>query len=70
MKKYSADEVRTLLRSKAIEAGSQRKLAKQMGCSAAFITDVLKGKREPTGPVLAYLGLRRDVLHEISYRRV
>lgn len=57
----TADDVRQrLLRAVEVE-GSQRALAKKLGVSAAFLNDILLGKREPSGKPLTFLGLRRDV---------
>lgn len=42
---------------------SQAELARLVGCSRAFINDILKGKREPSGKVLKFLGVERRVLY-------
>ena len=61
----TATQVRAELREKAEYEGSQRKLAKLIGVSAAFLNDILLGKREPSGKPVAFLGLERHV----DYRR-
>jgi hypothetical protein len=62
---YTAAAVRAMLREEAKYEGSQRALAKLIGCSATFLSDILCGKREPAGKVIAWLGLERHV----TYRR-
>lgn len=56
--------VRIRLRALAVVTGSQRALARKIGCSAAFLNDIILGKREPAGKVLAYLRLKRRVSYE------
>lgn len=58
---YSAAEVRRLLDVAAQTEGSQRNLAKKIGVSAAFLNDIILGKREPSGKPLDYLELERVV---------
>ena len=62
-RKMTADKVRAKL--KRITSGdiSQRELARQIGCSPAFLNDIILGKREPAGKVLTWLGLRRKVTY-------
>ncbi len=48
------------------EAGSQKDLAEKLGVSAAYLSDVLQGKREPAGKLLDALGVERVV----TYRKV
>ena len=57
----TADDIRTHLRACATAAGSQRILAKRIGCSSALLSEVMRGTREPAGKVLAWLKLRREV---------
>lgn len=54
-----------LLRRAVTSAGSQRKWALAHGVSVQYVCDVLAGRREPGGKVLAALGVRRVV----SYSR-
>jgi transcriptional regulator with XRE-family HTH domain len=42
-------------------AGSQRKFAKRVGVSAAFINSVLHGHAKPSVKILRELGLVREV---------
>ena len=64
MTTYTADQVRDILRRKACELGSQKAVAEHLGVSNTFISDILAGKREPTGKVLAWLRLVRTVRYE------
>ncbi len=40
---------------------TQSELARRMGCSRQYLNEVLQGRRQPAGPILAWLGLRRVV---------
>jgi hypothetical protein len=64
MAAYTADQVRGILRHKACDLGSQKAVAEHLGVSNTFISDILTGKREPTGKVLIWLGLVRVVRYE------
>lgn len=60
-----AECVSRMLADEARREGSQRALARKIGVSAAFLNDIIRGKREPSGKPLKYLGLVRLV----SYHR-
>ena len=47
------------LRQATVDAGSQAALAREIGVSRAYISDILAGQRQPYGRVLTYLGLTR-----------
>lgn len=66
MPNMSAEDVRELLRRVIKRAGSQKATAMEVGCSYAFLNDVLHGRREPSGLLLDALGLERVV----SYRPI
>lgn len=38
-------------------------IAGEAGCSISYIADILKGRREPAGKVLKYLGFKRKVTY-------
>jgi hypothetical protein len=66
----TVDQVRAMLHAKVLELGNprnghggQRPLAARLGVSQTFLSDVLNGKREPTGPILESLGLERVVTY-------
>ena len=66
-----AEKVRKLLRKAVEKEGSLRSLARRMGCSAPFVSDVLRGNREPSGPILTFLNLERVTIPaKKTYRRV
>jgi len=52
-----------LLKYEVKKAGSQKAVALAAGVSQPFLCDVLKGRRECTGKLLAYLGLKRLVTY-------
>lgn len=54
-------EVRTVLRAKIRKAGSMRKAAKQLGITAAYLCDIMHGRRDPGPRVAKALRYRREV---------
>ena len=54
-----------LLRKEVAKAGSQKRLAENLGVSPAFVSDCLRGNRNPTGKLLAKVGYQIV----ISYKR-
>jgi hypothetical protein len=50
------DQVRSVLRATCKREGSQRKWAAKVGVSEAFLSDVLRGKRNVTSRFLRELG--------------
>lgn len=59
------DSVRALIRRACREAGSQKAWAKQHSINEAFLSQVLRGEREPSPSILDVFGLERIV----SYRK-
>ncbi len=54
---------------KARMAGrSLRSVAREIPCSAAYLSDIMLGKRTPGPRVLDYLGLTREVDKSVTYR--
>lgn len=53
------DDVRARLSAAIREAGSQRAFAARAGVSAGFLSDVIRGRRDPGERVLAAIDLRR-----------
>lgn len=47
----------------AQQHGSQRAAAQAWGISAPYLTDVLKGRREPGAKLLQALGIRKEVTY-------
>lgn len=68
MSKPFGDELMMLseLRRRIDAAGSQKAVAEAAGVSQQFLTDVLKGRRAPSGALINWLGYKR----EIVYRRI
>ncbi len=58
------DEARELLRRTTKTAGGQKAWAQQVGISPAFVSDVLRGRRDLGERIPAALGLRRVVRYE------
>jgi hypothetical protein len=58
-----AAQVRKLLANEAKKAGGAKFLAEQGDMSAAYICDVLAGRREPAGKILDVLGLEKVVTY-------
>lgn len=55
------ESFRNHLRKEVERAGSQRKLAKELGVSAMFVNDVLRGRRDPGKKMLDAMGFQRQV---------
>lgn len=58
-----------LLRAGVAAAESLRQYADSIGCSAAYISDILRGNRDPGPKVLKALGIDRKVETQITYKR-
>ena len=61
MKTYSSKDVIGLLRQRQ-GSRSQRELAKEIGIGEAYLSDLLRGRRDAGPIVLEYLGLRTAVI--------
>ena len=48
-----------------LKTTSQRKLAKSLGMSQAFISDVVRRKKAPSDRLLRYLGVRKVTTYEV-----
>lgn len=59
-------EVRRLLRKACEYAGSQNEWAELYGISAAYVSDVIRGRRNPGEAILNALGLVKVVSYEIK----
>lgn len=57
-------EIRQMLRSRAVEAGSQRALAKELGVSEVYMGNVIMGRKTPGPAILGPLNLRRVISYE------
>jgi len=61
----NTEDVRKRLRKMAAALGSQQALAKSLGVSTAYLSDVLNERRQPGPTILSALGLTP----ETTYRR-
>lgn len=59
----SKQELLAYLRRQIAAHGSQQRAAQYWGISAVYLSDVLKGRREPAGKFLAALRLRRVITY-------
>src|SRR3954470_23451025 len=57
------DQVRALLRQECEKAGGQKKWADAHGVSAAYVSDVIQGRKEPGVSLLDGLGLERRMIY-------
>jgi transcriptional regulator with XRE-family HTH domain len=66
MKTYTQDQVVAILRG---AQGDKRPshFAKEIGISAPYFSDILKGNRPPSEQVLTFLGLKRIKTVQITY---
>ena len=60
-------EVRKMIRRACKEFGSLRAFASHLGVSAAFVSDIARGNREPSGKVLEHFGLTKDVRRVVIF---
>ena len=60
----SEQEFIDLLKKKAGDAGSGRALSRELGVSAAYLSDVMRGRRDPGPKILDPLGYERKVIIE------
>lgn len=65
----SDEFVRDFLREECEKAGGQARWAEQNGVSAAYVNDVLHGRRDPGDSICAPLGLRRLVTYLYDHDR-
>ena len=73
MKSLTSEQVVTKLWSYiSLQPGphrcNQTDLAKRIGVSKPFLNDILHRKREPSGKVLEFLGLKRVVTYRFQKR--
>lgn len=60
------EQARQHLHAACIREGGANKLAKRAGVSAAFVSQMLSGKRLITGKVATYLGLKKVNRYELT----
>lgn len=59
-----AKDVLRKLQARMEEVGSQKALADEIGVSQPYLSDVLKGKRDPGPSILSHLGLKKSAVYE------
>lgn len=67
MKPLANDDVRDLMRLEIKARGSQRAYAKAAGVSAAYVSDILLGRRNPGPAIAKHHGLTYRVV--VQYQR-
>jgi transcriptional regulator with XRE-family HTH domain len=56
--------------SKRLDKGeSLRAVARSLGVSAPYLSDIMLGRRQPGPKVLAALGIERKIVTNVTYRR-
>lgn len=71
MKTYPLPAVLAMIERKVMAAGSLRAYARATGVTAAYVSDVLRSRRDPGPKILAPLGLERiEPRYELRYRKV
>lgn len=63
-------EVMERLRTAIEQAGGQRKFAEAHGLTPGYINDVIHGKRALADRILATIGVRRQVVYEVTYQEI
>jgi hypothetical protein len=58
------EEFREYLKVRAHECGSQKILARHLGVNEAYLSDVIRGRRDPSCKLLKACGFRRVVTYE------
>jgi hypothetical protein len=61
---YTVEQVRQLLLAAVTnERGGKSTLARTIGVPRQFLNDILYGRQNPSGKVLDWLGLKREVVY-------
>lgn len=63
------DQVRKLLARECEKAGSQRAWARLAGLSVPYVSDVIRGRRDPGKSILHALKLKKYVTYAVRYER-
>ena len=58
------EEFREYLKEQSQKFGSQKAFARYCGVNEAFLSDVMRGRRDPSAKFLWALGFRRVVTYE------
>jgi hypothetical protein len=52
-----------------VSRSSLRKVAASVGISPAYLSDILRGNRDVSGPVAEMFGFSREVVVSVGFRR-
>jgi hypothetical protein len=63
----TAADIRSLLAAECEKAGAQLNWARRHDLSAAYVNDVLRGRREPGKAICKALGINRVVKYQVIY---
>jgi hypothetical protein len=58
------EEFRSYLKSQSGQYGSQKLLARHLGVNDAYLSDVIRGRRDPSQKLLLACGFRRVITYE------
>jgi len=58
------EEFRRYLKSQAEQYGSQKVLARHLGANEGYLSDIIRGRREPSAKLLLACGFRRVITYE------
>lgn len=64
MEPLTKTDVLKMIYALCLSCGSQKEWAKKCGISEAYLSDILRGNREPSEMVLKALGLKKVVTYE------
>lgn len=68
MKTFTQDDVLAVIRVRT-EATSIRAVARELGLSAAYLSDILLGRRAVSETVAEAFGFQREIVTEIRFRK-
>lgn len=68
--RMTEEQFRDYLHTLVAKAGSQRKLAAELGVSGSYLSDLLLGNREPGPKILEILGFAKSVqiVRKVGYQ--
>jgi transcriptional regulator with XRE-family HTH domain len=69
MKKLTQDDVLNAIRAE-VKNSSVRAVARRIGVSAAYISDVLLDKRQVSERLARLFGFEREIIKEVVFRKV
>jgi transcriptional regulator with XRE-family HTH domain len=64
IRRMTLKEFRIYLRMQAQHYGSQKLFARHLGVNEAYLSDVIRGRRDPSEKLLLACGFRRTITYE------